>query len=110
MDDFLEQKRNLLLIGGTGTGQTHLAITLGRNAGCRSKRVRFYTVVGLVNELEQEKAADKAGQLAIRLVNVDAVILGKLGYLPLAESGGALQFHLLSKWYQPAPDHQSGLQ
>lgn len=49
MDDFLEQKRNLLLIGGTGTGKTHLAIALGRNAVRRGKRERFYTVVGLVN-------------------------------------------------------------
>ena len=57
----------------------------------------FLTVVGLVNELEQEKAAGKAGQLAIRLVNIDAVILDELGYLPFAESGGALLFHLISK-------------
>ncbi len=54
-------------------------------------------MVGLVNELEQEKAAGKAGQLAIRLVNIDAVILDELGYLPFAESGGALLFYLISK-------------
>lgn len=59
--------------------------------------MRFYTVVDLVNQLEQEKAAGKAGQLATRLVNVDAVTLDELGYLPFAESGGALQFHLFSK-------------
>lgn len=96
-DDFLEQKRNLLLIGGTRTGKTHLAIASGRNSVRRGKRVRFYTVVGLVNQLEQEKAAGKAGQLATRLVNVDAVILDELGYLPFAESGGALLFPLISK-------------
>ncbi len=99
-DDFLTQKRNLLLIGGTGTGKTHLAIALGRNAVRRGKRVRFYGVVDLVNQLEQEKAAGKAGQLANRLVNVDAVILDELGYLPFAESGGALLFHLISKLYE----------
>lgn len=98
--DFLEQKRNLLLIGGTGTSKTHLAIALGRNAVRRGKRVRFYGVVDLVNQLEQEKAAGKAGQLANRLVNVDAVILDELGYLPFAESGGALLFHLISKLYE----------
>lgn len=99
--DFLEQKRNLLLIGGTGTSKTHLAIALGRNAVRRGKRVRFYGVVDLVNQLEQEKAAGKAGQLANRLVNVDdAVVLDELGYLPFAESGGALLFHLISKLYE----------
>ncbi|HDZ8980109.1 TPA: ATP-binding protein [Aeromonas veronii] len=51
----------------------------------------------MVSELEQEKVAGNAGLLAIRLVNVDAVILGKLSYLPFAESGGALLFHLISK-------------
>ena len=99
-DDFLEQQRNLLLIGGTGTGKTHLAIALGRNAVRWGKRVRFYGVVDLVNQLEQEKAAGKAGQLANQLVNVDAVVLDELGYLPFAESGGALLFHLISKLYK----------
>ncbi|UXB11874.1 ATP-binding protein [Aeromonas dhakensis] len=99
-DDFLAQKRNLLLIGGTGTGKTHLAIALGRNVVRRGKRVRFYGVVDLVNQLEQEKAAGKAGQLANRLVNVDAVILDELDYLPFAENGGALLFHLISKLYE----------
>ncbi len=70
---------------------------MGRNTGGRGKRVRFNTVVGLVNELEQEKAAGKAGQLANRLVNVDAVILDEMAYLPFAESGGVLLFHLISK-------------
>lgn len=62
-------------------------------------------MVGLVNELEQEKAAGKAGQLAIRLVNIDAVILDELGYLPFAESGGALLFHLISKLYKRTSLH-----
>ena len=87
MDDFRKQQRNLLLIRGTGTGKTHLAIALGRNSVRRGKRVRFYTVVDLANQLEQEKTAGKARQLATLLVNVDAVILDELGYLPFAESG-----------------------
>jgi DNA replication protein DnaC len=59
-DDFLEQKRNLLLIGGTGTGKTHPAIALGRNAARRGKRVSFYSVVALVNQLEQEEGSRSA--------------------------------------------------
>lgn len=60
----------------------------------------FYGVVDLVNQLEQEKASGKAGQLANRRVNVDAVVLDELGYLPFAESGGALLFHLICKLYE----------
>ncbi len=60
----------------------------------------FYGVVVLVNQLEQEKASGKAGQLANRRVNIDAVVLDELGYLPFAESGGAQLFHLLCKLYE----------
>ncbi len=97
---FIDQCHNLLLVGGTGTGKTHLAIAIGRHAVRQGKRVRFFSVVDLVNLLEQEKAAGKAGQLANRLLNVDAVILDELGYLPFANSGGALLFHLISKLYE----------
>jgi len=97
---FIEQTHNLLFVGGTGTGKTHLAIAIGRHAVRQGKRVRFFSVVDLVNLLEQEKAVGKAGQIANRLVNVDAVILDELGYLPFAQSGGALLFHLISKLYE----------
>jgi len=97
---FIEQAHNLLFVGGTGTGKTHLATAIGRHAVRQGKRVRFYSVVDLVNLLEQEKAAGRAGQLTNRLVKVDAVILDELGYLPFAASGGALLFHLISKLYE----------
>ena len=62
--------------------------------------MRFYNVVDLVNRLEQEKAQGKAGALARKLIQVDAVILDELGYLPFPESGGALLFHLVSQLYE----------
>lgn len=56
--------------------------------------------VDLVNSLEQEKAAGKQGRLALRLMQMDLVILDELGYLPFSQAGGALLFHLLSKLYE----------
>jgi DNA replication protein DnaC len=98
---FTEQAHNVVLIGGTGTGKTHLATALGI-AGItqHGKRVRFYSTADLVNLLEQEKAAGKAGKLAFALMRMDLIILDELGYLPFSQSGGALLFHLLSKLYE----------
>jgi DNA replication protein DnaC len=64
------------------------------------KRARFYSTVDLVNLLEQEKAAGRAGRLVNQLMQLDLLILDELGYLPFAQSGGALLFHLLSKLYE----------
>ncbi len=64
------------------------------------RKVRFFATVDLVNALEQEKALNKAGQLADRLSRLDLVILDELGYLPFSLSGGALLFHLLSRLYE----------
>ena len=98
---FTEKAENIVFIGGTGTGKSHLATALGVEAIARhGKRVRFYSTVELVNALEQEKAAGRAGRLAHHLMNLDLVILDELGYLPFSQSGGALLFHLLSKLYE----------
>ena len=98
---FTDKAENIVLIGGTGTGKTHLATALGIEAVTRhGKRVRFYSTVELVNALEQEKAAGRAGRLAHQLMHLDLVILDELGYLPFSASGGALLFHLLSKLYE----------
>ncbi len=98
---FTDAAQNVVLVGGTGTGKTHLATALGV-AGIQQygKRVRFYSTVELVNTLEREKAAGKQGRLALSLMQVDLVILDELGYLPFSQAGGALLFHLLSKLYE----------
>lgn len=98
---FTEAAHNVVFIGGTGTGKTHLATALGVSGITRhGRRVRFYSTIDLVNLLEQEKAAGKAGKLAFALMRMDLVILDELGYLPFSQAGGALLFHLLSKLYE----------
>jgi DNA replication protein DnaC len=98
---FLEAAHNVVLIGGPGTGKTHLASAIGIEAiRHHGKRVRFFSTVELVNALEQEKSIGKQGQLAFRLMFADLVILDEMGYLPFSQSGGALLFHLLSKLYE----------
>ena len=96
----METAHNLILVGGTGTGKTHLATAIGVAAIHQSKRVRFFNAVDLVNLLEREKALGKVGNLAKQLCLVDAVILDELGYLPFPASSGALLFHLISQLYE----------
>ena len=98
---FVDSAHNVVLVGGPGTGKTHLATSLGIEAiRLHGKRVRFFSTVDLVNALEQEKAAGKAGRIALGLLRMDLVILDELGYLPFSQAGGALLFHLLSKLYE----------
>jgi len=100
-NEFTEKAENIVLIGGTGTGKTHLATALGIQAITRhGKRVRFFSTIELVNQLEQEKATGRPGRLANQLMHLDLVILDELGYLPFSQAGGALLFHLLSKLYE----------
>jgi DNA replication protein DnaC len=99
--EFTDTAQNAVLIGGPGTGKTHLATALGvAGITLQSKRVRFYSTVDLVNALESEKAQGKAGRIAQSLLRTDLVILDELGYLPFSQAGGALLFHLLSKLYE----------
>ena len=98
---FTEPAQNVVLVGGPGTGKTHLATAIGVSGVTRhGRRVRFYSTVDLVNALEQEKAQGKAGRIALSLLRMDLVILDELGYLPFSQAGGALLFHLLSRLYE----------
>jgi DNA replication protein DnaC len=98
--DYLTSQRNIVFVGGTGTGKTHLAIALARAAIRQGKRSRFFSVVDLVNQLDAEKRAGRAGRIAQRLGNLDVIVLDELGYLPFSADGGALLFHLISKLYE----------
>ena len=97
---FLAEQRNAVLIGGTGTGKSHLAIAIARACIRGGARGRFYTVVDLVNRLESEARAGRQGRLADHLCRMDIVVLDELGYLPFAQAGGQLLFHLVSRLYE----------
>ena len=97
---FLANQRNAVLVGGTGTGKSHLAIAIARSCIRASARARFYNVVDLVNRLEAETRGGRQGRIADHLARLDLVILDELGYLPFAQSGGQLLFHLISRLYE----------
>jgi DNA replication protein DnaC len=98
---FTDTAQNVVLIGGPGTGKTHLATAMAVSGiVSKGKRVRFYSTVDLVNLLEREKRDGKAGRIALTLSRIDLVVLDELGYLPFSQAGGALLFHLLSKLYE----------
>jgi DNA replication protein DnaC len=63
-------------------------------------RGRFFNLVDLVNQLEQEKAAGRSGRLAEMLLRYDVIVIDELGYLPFSQPGGQLLFHLISKLYE----------
>jgi DNA replication protein DnaC len=97
---FIAQQRNAVLVGGTGTGKTHLAIAIARSCIRGGSRGRFYNVVDLVNRLETETRNGRQGRLADQLTRMDFIVLDELGYLPFAQSGGQLLFHLVSRLYE----------
>jgi DNA replication protein DnaC len=97
---FLLQQRNLVLVGGTGTGKTHIAVGIARACIRGGARGRFFNVVDLVNKLDAEARSGRQGRLADHLARLDFVVLDELGYLPFAQAGGQLLFHLVSRLYE----------
>jgi DNA replication protein DnaC len=97
---FLVDHTNIIMVGGTGTGKTHLAIAIARQSIRNGRKARFYNGLDLVNQLEQEKLNNRGGKLAEHMARHDLVVLDELGYLPFSKSGGQLLFHLISKLYE----------
>lgn len=97
---FLQDHNNLIFVGGTGTGKTHLAIAISANLVRQGSRARFYNLVDLANDLEQESLAGRGGRLTASLSRFNLVVLDELGYLPFSKNAGQLLFHLISKLYE----------
>lgn len=98
--EFVKTSRNIIMIGGSGTGKSHLAIALASKAVRQEHKVRFFNLVDLANQLEREKLDGIAGRLAAQMEKVDILVLDELGYLPFSKNGSQLIFHLISKIHQ----------
>ena len=97
---FLEGKRNIVLVGGADSGKTHLAVSIARACIRKGCRGRCYNTVDLVNHLEAEHRSGRQGRTAEQLARRDFVVLDELGFLPFAQAGGQLLFHLMSRLYE----------
>lgn len=98
--EFLDRCRNIVLVGGTGTGKSHLAIAVAAHAIRQGRRGRFFSVIDLVNQLEQEHRDGNDGKLTRQLTRLDFVVLDELGYLPFFQAGAARLFHLVNCCYE----------
>ena len=97
---FIERKENVILIGGYGTGKSHIAVALGVAACYQGKRVRFYTAAGLINELLEAQAQLRSGKLEASLARYDLVVLDELGFVPFSKEGAEALFTFCSSRYE----------
>ncbi len=98
---FIERKENLILYGGVGVGKTLLASMAGWNAiHEKQRKVRFYTVAQLVNQLLEANEKGKLGKLYKQIEQLDLLILDELGYVPLHKQGAELLFQVINLCYE----------
>jgi DNA replication protein DnaC len=98
--EFVKTSRNIIMVGGPGTGKSHLAIAIASKAARSGHKVRFFNVVDLANQLMRENLDGHSGKLAKQMEKIDVLVLDELGYLPLAKNSGQLIFHMISKIHQ----------
>lgn len=100
---FRDDWKNVIFVGGTGTGKTHLANAIVENCIRTRGRGKHYTLVDLANALEEEARDGRKGRLAGRLARMDVVFVDELGYTPVSQDSGQLLFHLFSKLHEKVP-------
>ena len=98
--EFLPRKENVLLLGNSGTGKTHIALALGLAACQQGHRVRFTTAAALVHELIEARDERKLLRFQKQIASYELLIVDELGFVPLSKTGAELLFEMLSQRYE----------
>jgi len=98
--EFIDRRENALFLGGSGSGKTHLATSLGMEACARGKRVRFFRVTELATQLLEAREERQLARLKSQLAKLDLLILDELGYVPASKVGAELLFDVISTAYE----------
>jgi len=98
--DYLDKRENILLVGNSGTGKTHLSTALGIAACGQGKRVRFIRVTELITQLMEAREDRELMRLKRQLSKLDLLILDELGYVPASKAGSELFFDVISTAYE----------
>jgi DNA replication protein DnaC len=98
--DYIKNRENVLLIGNSGTGKTHLATALGFSACAQGNRVRFTTVTQLVTDLIESREDRQLKRLIKQLERTQVLIMDELGYVPFSKAGAELLFDVVSRAYE----------
>lgn len=98
--DYIDKRENLLLIGASGTGKTHLAIALALSACLQGRKVRFFRVTELITTLMEARDDKLLLRLKLQLAKQDLLVLDELGYVPASKAGAELMFDIISTAYE----------
>jgi len=98
--DYIDRRENIIALGPSGTGKTHIALGLGLAACQRGLKVRFTTAAALVHDLIEAQDERKLQRLQKQLTSQNLLIIDELGFVPLSKSGAELLFEVISQCYE----------
>ena len=98
--EYMDKRENILFVGGSGTGKSHIAIAMGIAACQQGKKVRFFRVTELITLMLEAKEERQLQRMRVFLGKLDLLILDELGYVPASKSGAELLFDVISTAYE----------